>query len=149
MPLQSSSGNLSIGRDCNVVMMSPLAPGGRVDIANVTAFDGKQQFASLESKRMSLPPIFLEIPNGWNGSFEFDRAETAADDLANAAEAIFWAGGSLVNGDFFQYVTNPDGSTSTYHYLGCAFKFTELGRYAADAVVKQRVDFKASQRVPV
>ena len=149
MPINTTSGAASIGRDVQFVVQHPLAPGGAITISNPTGFDAKAMQAGIESKRLGLPPIFAEVPNGWSGTIEFDRADSGPDDLANLSEATFWAGGQLYNGDIFQYITEVDGSTTSYHYMGCALKFDELGRYSADAVVKQRISFKASQRVNI
>jgi len=49
----------------------------------------------------------------------------------------------------YQYVNEPDGSTSTYQFNGAVFKLTSAGQYKGDAAVTQRLDFYASGRVRV
>ena len=67
----------------------------------------------------------------------------------NTVQAVFLAGGPVQSGDVFAYITNPDGSTSNYHYMGASFMLTEPGNYQGDDLVKQTVTFKATQRVSI
>ena len=147
--MSQSTGGFNVGRDGQVVAMHPLAPGGVIATVNLTSFDAKKIQASLECKRLDGPPLYREIPNGWSGTIDFDRADSTLDDLANLDDATFWAGSPPVTGNIFQYITELDGSTSSYQYVGVAYKFSELGKYAADAAVKQTLSWKASQRVSI
>jgi hypothetical protein len=64
-------------------------------------------------------------------------------------EATFINGQNVAAGTLYQYVTEPDGSTSTYQYTGVVFKLTLAGTWRGDSSVKQRLEFFASQRLRV
>jgi hypothetical protein len=49
-------------------------------------------------------------------------------------------------GTLYQYVTETDGSTSTYQYDSVVFKLTNAGHRKGDASVKQKLEFFASRR---
>ena len=62
-----------------------------------------------------------ELPKGWEGSFELERGSSAVDDFIAAAEQQYFNGTSLAAGTMYQYVTETDGSTSTYQYDNVPF----------------------------
>jgi hypothetical protein len=49
-------------------------------------------------------------------------------------------------GTVYQYVTETDGSTSTYQYDTVVFKLASSGQWKGDSSVKQKLEFFASQR---
>ena len=49
-------------------------------------------------------------------------------------------------GTLYQYIAEPDGSTSTYKYDGAVFRFAQAGQWRGDASVRQRLEFFASAR---
>jgi hypothetical protein len=87
-----------------------------------------------------------ELPKGWEGSFEVERGTSAVDDFIAAAEQIFLSQGSLPAGTVYQYVTEVDGSTSTYQYSGVVFRVSNSGTWRGDSSVKQKLEFFATQR---
>jgi len=62
------------------------------------------------------------------------------------SERIFLSQGSLPAGTVYQYVTEVDGSTSTYQYSGVVFKLVNAGSWKGDASVKQKLEFFATKR---
>jgi hypothetical protein len=52
----------------------------------------------------------------------------------------------LPAGTVYQYVTEVDGSTSTYQYSGVVFKLVNAGSWKGDASVKQKLEFFATKR---
>lgn len=133
----------SIGRDCQLVIMGPF---GRVDLTYVTGFESRQVTQSIRLDRLDGIPMGAELPKGWEGSFEVERGSSAVDDFIAAAELAFLTQGNLPAGTIFQYVTEVDGSVSTYQYSGAAFKLANSGSWKGDASVKQRLEFFATQR---
>src|SRR6185437_7166597 len=117
-----SGTNFNLGRDCQVVLMGPF---GRVDLNEVTGFSSRQMTKPVNIAPLNGPPQFAEVPDGWEGEFEVDRANSAVDDLASAIESGFWAAGVGVtpSSTLYQYVTEVNGSTSTYQFQGAALKF--------------------------
>jgi hypothetical protein len=90
-----------------------------------------------------------ELPKGWQGMFTLDRGSSAADDFIAAIEKAYLAGQPIGAGTLYQYVSEPDGSTSTYQFSGAVFKLASAGAYRGDAPVAQRLQFYASSRVRV
>lgn len=136
----------SVGNDCQVVVMGPF---GRVDLEHVTEFEARQVTLPIRVDRLDGVQLGAELPKGWEGSFLLDRGSSAADDFIAQIEATYLAGQSVNAGTLYQYINEPDGSTSTYQFNGAVFKLTSAGAYKGDAAVTQRVDFYASQRARV
>jgi hypothetical protein len=133
----------SIGSDCQLVVMGPF---GRVDLAHVTGFEANQVTMAIRVDRLDGVQLGAELPKGWSGTFTLDRGSPAADDFIAAIEQAYLAGQSIPAGTLYQYVNEPDGSTSTYQFSGVVFKLTSAGAYRGDAPVAQKLSFYASSR---
>jgi hypothetical protein len=136
----------SIGSDCQIVVLGPF---GRVDLAHVTGFEANQVTMAVRVDRLDGVQLGAELPKGWSGNFTLDRGSPAADDFIAQIEAAYLAGQSIAAGTLYQYVNEPDGSTSTYQFSGVVFKLTSAGAYKGDAPVAQKLSFYASSRVSV
>lgn len=136
----------SIGRDCQLVV---IGPRGRIDLTYVIAFESRQLTTPVRVDRMDGVPMAAELPKGWEGSFELERGTSEVDDFIAAAEAAYFAQGSLPFGTLYQYVSEVDGSTSTYQYDGVVFKLMNAGAWKGDSSVKQKLEFWASKRTRV
>ncbi len=136
----------SVGSDCQIVVMGPF---GRVDLAHVTGFEARQMTVAVRVDRLDGVQLGAELPKGWSGSFSLDRGSSAADDFIAQIEAAYVAGQTVNAGTLYQYVNEPDGSTSTYQFNGVVFKLTSAGMYKGDAAVMQQLDFYASGRTRV
>lgn len=136
----------SIGSDCTLVVMGPF---GRVDLAHVTEFEARQLTRPVRVDRLDGVQLGAELPKGWAGSFMLDRGSSAADDFIAAIEQAYLAGQTINAGTLYQYVNEPDGSTSTYQFTGAVFKLTSAGVYKGDAAVAQKLEFYASSRMRV
>ncbi len=141
-----SSTMFSVGRDCQLVVMGPY---GRIDLAHVTAFESRQVTAAVRVDRIDGVQLAAELPKGWDGVFELERGNSVVDDFIAKAEAAFYAGSSVAAGTLYQYVSETDGSTSTYQYNGVVFKLAQAGNWRGDQSVKQRMEFFASNRTRV
>jgi hypothetical protein len=138
------SGSLfSVGRDCQVVVMGPY---GRIDLAHVTQFDSRQATSSVRVERIDGTALAAELPKGWEGQFELERGSSAVDDFVARIESSYFAGQAIAPGTLYQYVTETDGSVSTYQYDGVVFKLSQAGVWRGDQAVKQRLEFFASTR---
>ena len=136
----------TVGSDCQIVVMGPF---GRVDLEHVTGFEAHQMTLSLRVDRLDGVQLGAELPKGWTGSFMLDRGSSAVDDFIAQIEQAYLAGQSIGVGTLYQYVNEPDGSTSTYQFNGVVFKLSSAGAYKGDATVTQKLDFYASGRVRV
>lgn len=138
-----TSNTFSVGRDCQIVVMGPF---GRVDLTHVTGFESRQRTATVRVDRIDGTQLGAELPKGWEGYFELERGSSAVDDLVAQIEANFHAGAAVPSGSLFQYVNEPDGSTSTYQYDTVVFRLSQAGTWRGDQSVKQRLEFFASTR---
>ena len=93
-----------------------MGPQGRVDLTYVTGFESRQMTQSVRLDRLDGVPMGAELPKGWEA------------------------------GAVYQYVTEVDGSVSTYQYSGVVFKLVNAGTWKGDSTVKQKLEFFATQR---
>ena len=133
----------SVGRDTQLVVMGP---AGRIDLTYVTSFESHQLTQSVRVSRMDGTHMGAELPKGWGGSFELDRGNSVVDDFIAAAEQQYYSGAGPVSGTMYQYITEPDGSLSTYQYDGVSFRLASSGTWRGDAAVKQKLEFFAATR---
>src|SRR4051812_37604767 len=109
----------SIGRDTQLVIMGPR---GRVDISHAIAFESKQITAPIRVSRIDGTQLGTELPKGWEGTFEVERGNSVLEDFIAAIEQAYYNGSPLQSGAMYQYITESDGSVSTYQFTGVAFK---------------------------
>lgn len=145
MPMNS----FNVGSDCRVVVQHPLAAGGQLDLGDVTNFKAAQQTKALNYTTIEGTTKKGEYPTGWSGTFQLERTDHAVDDFICTLEQAILNNQNAGTGTVYQYVTELDGSTSTYQYTGVAFKFTDAGTYAGAETVKQTLNFEASTRARV
>ena len=140
----------STGRDCQLVVIGPAGANGqagsRVDLTHVTGFESRQKTHSIRIDRLDGAHMAAELPKGWEGHFELERGSPVADDFIAGLEQAWHAQGQLLGGTLFQYVSETDGSLSTYQYEGAVFRMANSGQWKGDAAVKQRLEFFASRR---
>lgn len=133
----------SLGRDTQLVV---IGPSGRIDLTHVTSFESRQMTHPIRVDRLDGSQLAAELPKGWEGSFEVERGNSAIDDFIAAAEAQFFQNGPAKPSTLYQYVSETDGSVSTYQYDGVVFKLAAAGQWKGDQSVKQKLDFFASRR---
>jgi hypothetical protein len=133
----------SIGRDTQLVV---IGSAGRIDLTYVSSFEARQITQSVRVDRLDGIPMGTELPKGWEGSFEIERGNSAADDFISLIEQNYFNGGGVATGTMYQYISEADGSTSTYEYDTVIFKLASAGQWRGDASVKQKLDFFASRR---
>jgi hypothetical protein len=139
-----SGSMFSVGRDCQVVVLGAY---GRVDLTYVTGFEARQVTASVRVDCIDGTQLGTELPKGWEGHFDLERGGSAVEDFIAELEADFHNGQSPAAGTLYQYITESDGSTSTYQFNNVVFKLTSAGLWRGDASVKQRLEFFGSTRV--
>jgi hypothetical protein len=135
--------NFSLGRDCQLVVMGPF---GRVDLTHVTGFESQQMTYPVRVDRLDGVQMGAELPKGWQGSFDLERGTSAADDFIAQVEDGYYTSGNLTSGTLYQYVSETDGSVSTYQYSGVVFKMASSGAWKGDASVKQKLEFFGARR---
>lgn len=135
----------SIGRDCRITV---LWDGSRVDLRDVTSFTANQETQPLRAFPLNGVPAEYNLPSGWRGSFQIARANAVLDTLVAAIESGFWNAGTINSGTIYQYITEADGSTSTWEYSGISLKLS-TDAWAAETLVHQTVQFFASTRTKI
>ncbi len=91
----------------------------------------------------SSPP---NCPKAGKARFDLERGSSAVDDFIASTEQSYFTVGRLPVSTLYQYVTEADGSTSTYQYDGAVFKLSAAGAWRGDAAVKQKLEFFAARR---
>jgi hypothetical protein len=138
-----ANNTFSVGRDCQLVVMGPY---GRVDLSHVTGFDARQVTSAIRVDRIDGRQIGAELPKGWDGQFELERGSSVVDDFIATLEAAYYNGKMPAAGTLYQYVSESDGSVSTYQFDGVVFKLAQAGSWRGDQSVKQKLEFFASTR---
>jgi hypothetical protein len=133
----------SIGRDTQLVIMGP---NGRVDLTHVTGFESRQLTNSVRVSRLDGVQLGTELPKGWEGGFEVERGTSVLDDFVASIEQNFYNGTATQPSTMYQYITELDGSVSTYQFDGVVFKLTNAGSWKGEASVRQKLDFFASRK---
>jgi hypothetical protein len=133
----------SIGRDTQIVI---IGPAGRVDISHVTGFESRQITTPVRVSRLDGTQMGAELPKGWDGSFEVERGTPTLDDFISSIEQDFYNGVGGQSGAMYQYITESDGSTSTYQFDGVVFKLASAGVWKGDSSVKQKLEFFATRK---
>ena len=133
----------SVGRDTQLVVIGPL---GTMNLAHVTAFDSRQVTQSVRVNRLDGNQMGMELPKGWEGSFELERGDSLVEDFIATTEQNYFNGSISTISSMYQYVSEVDGSTSTYQYDSVVFRLSNAGLWKGDAAVKQKLEFFASRR---
>ena len=133
----------STGRDTQLVVIGPF---GRIDLAHVTGFECRQMTQSVRVNRLDGKQIGMELPKGWEGYFDLERGSSGADDFIARIEQDYFNGIVDQTGTMYQYVTESDGSTSTYQFETVVFHLVNAGQWKGDAAVHQKMEFYASRR---
>jgi hypothetical protein len=133
----------SVGRDTQLVVMGP---NGRIDLEHVTAFESHQLTQSVRVSRLDGSQLGTELPKGWEGSFELERGNSVVEDFVAATEQTYFNGGSAGSNTMYQYISETDGSTSTYQYDGVTFKLVNAGTWKGESSVKQKLEFFGIRR---
>jgi hypothetical protein len=133
----------SIGRDSQLVVVGP---HGRLDLSYVSGFEAHQLTRSVRVSRLDGVEMGTELPKGWEGSFELERGSSAVEDFIAAMEQDYFDGSLAATSTMYQYISETDGSTSTYQFDGTTFRLASAGHWKGDSSVKQKLEFFSSRR---
>lgn len=146
MPTSATFGGFNFGRDGTFVLMHPLAPNGRVDMTGLMSFDAKEEYHTVTKTFITGKTLEQFIPKNWKGSFDIVRGGAGLDTLQSGIDLGWYTGGVMFFGRAYQYVTEIDGSVTTFCYDDVAIKVTDSGKWEGDKEVMQKVEFTASSR---
>ena len=133
----------SVGRDTQLVV---IGPSGTINLVHVTAFESRQVTQSVRVNRLDGSQMGMELPKGWEGSFELERGDSVVEDFIAATEQSYYNGSVSTISAMYQYASEVDGSTSTYQYDSVVFRLSNAGLWKGDAAVKQKLEFFGSRR---
>lgn len=116
----------------------------------LTSFEARQITTDLKSVAIDGVNRYRHLEEGWEGDFNYDRADSTLDDFFAAKEqGRYTAGTNPPIMTISETTTNPDGSTSRYRYDGVTVKLDTIGARKGDSKVEQRMSFRCSRRVKV
>lgn len=145
MPVGGPAG-YNIGKDVTVDVVTS---AGVLRFPNVTAFTAKQLTHSLESKPLDGRILFAELPAGWEGNFDMERAGSNADDYFAQWENNYYGGLNTDTITITETISELSGAVTQYRYVGVVLKFDDIGERRQDQVIKQKVSFKAARRLKI
>lgn len=134
----------NIGRDVTLDIVDPVQ--GLLRFKLMTSFEGTPKYKSLESNPLDGVPRFAEIPAGHEVVFEFDRADSNADDYFCAQEENYFNGIAIPNASITETVREVNQSISQYRYSGVALSLTKSGPWKGDSLVGQSIRGMASRK---
>jgi len=136
----------SVGKD---VSLSLTNPNGNLSVVGLISFTSKPMFTDLKSKRLDGMTYFGEIPDGWTGTFKFDRLSPAIDSFFASLEAGYYAGQNNPSGTIQEVISEADGTTTTWQYNGVVLKLDDAGDWKGDAKVEHTFTFNATTKIQV
>jgi len=136
----------TVGRDVTVTISG--AGGNNIIISSdqVTHFEARPVKRQDWARPLNLPPRPLYMPDGWQGTFEVDRADATLDSYQADLESEFWNGQNILAGTLLETITEDDGSVTQYQFDGVMYWVEEPGAFRVDGIVRQRVEFCAGRR---
>ncbi len=143
----SVSPDFSVGNDCRLVLIMDVI--GRVDLQHVTGFHTQQVTKEIRVARLNDTPLATDIPGGWHFTFTIDRADPTADNLAATMEAMYWNGQRVPKGSVYQYINEPDGSTSTFLFQGASITLNDAGNWQQESAVRMSLRGFSGRRLSI
>lgn len=139
----------STGRDVKIDIVDPSSAAVLQTFSLQTTFESRQMTNRVTIKGLDGIVRYLELPEGWEGSLEYDRQNDALDAYVASLETAYYAGLNLQTAQITETIANPDGSTSIYRFTGVVFKLSNSGSWKGDDRVAQKLDWCASLRIKV
>jgi hypothetical protein len=136
----------NVGSDTKLQIVSS---GSVVASKILTKFNARQLATKLKSTAITGVNRYRELEEGWEGTLEFDRADSVWDDYFAAKEAARYTGQQPPAVRILETTTNVDGSVSQYRYTGVTMKFDDIGDRSGDKKVDEKVSWTASRRIAV
>jgi hypothetical protein len=136
----------SVGSDVTLVIVANGAPLG---VSLITGFMSKQDTIDQKIKGLDGITRHVRFPDGWSGSFDYDRMDSTLDDYFAQIEADYYAGVQDQPASITQIIQEPNGNVSQWRYLNVLLKYDDAGAWKGDATVKQKMSFLAQTRLKV
>jgi len=134
---------ISVGKDIIIVLNDN---NGNVVTNRVKSFVSKQKTSNRETIALDGINRHLNIPTGWEGSFEMERTSSIIDQFIYNIEQAYDSGATVPLISITETITETDGSISQYLYQGCVIQLDSAGEWKGDDLVTQKINFMASSR---
>jgi hypothetical protein len=145
MPVNVGSPNAyNLGKDCVFTVVSP--DGTIINSAKITEGTVKQKTKQINSRPLNGPPVYAEIPDGWEGHVKLDRFDNSIDAAFANNEQLYWTSNALLSFAIVQTIENADGSISQYQFNQCACKLDNAGDFKGDGKVEYQISFICGRR---
>lgn len=123
-----------------------LEDGQVVDIVHITKVDINQDSSMMRSNFVGNGvPMGDQSQDGWSGSLDMEVLNDKADLFIDALIAGNLAGIGVKDYAFVSTENYPDGSSASYLYTDCQFKYSRSNGGQTEKITK-RLEFQASFR---
>jgi hypothetical protein len=140
--------SFNVGRDgSQITIFDTLA--GQVTFNGMISFDSKARTKELESEQITGNTLFRFVPNGHEGSFEFDRQDSSVEAYFAQLEANFYAQLPPPYAVITQTINELDGSVTQFQYIGVQLNLTDAGSWKGLDKINPKVGWKASKKIPL
>jgi hypothetical protein len=140
--------DFSVGRDIAIDLFD--ANSNAIVSFNIrTGFEAKPLTTEIKIKGLDGTTRFGYLPDGYQGSIDFERAGPELENFILGLEATYFAGNNVKASQITETITEPGGTVSQYRYTGVMVKLAESGAWKGDASIKQKLDWCASRKIQV
>lgn len=138
--------SFNIGRDgSQLTVFDSLA--GQVNFNGMISFDSRARTKKLESEAITGTTTFRNVPNGHEGTFEFDRQDSSVESYFAQLEANFYAQLPPPVATITQTINELDGSVSQFQYIGVQLDLSDAGAWKGLDKVNPKVGWVASKKI--
>lgn len=134
----------TVGRDVSIDLFGNLGSVVRFNL--ITQFESKQNTTRITIKGLDGKNRYLELPEGWEGSFAVTRGNRVVDDYFAQIEDTYYDGGDIQAASITETIQEPGGGISQWRFEGVMLKLDDAGSYQGDAEVKQKISFCATRK---
>jgi hypothetical protein len=114
-----------------------------------TGFEARQLTTEVKIKGLDGTTRFAYLPDGYQGTIDFERAGPELETYILSIEAQYFAGQNVQPNQITETIQEPDGTITQYRYTGVMVRLPESGAWKGDSSIKQRLEWCASRKVPV
>lgn len=133
----------SVGRDISLTITTS---GGQQRFGLLTSFKSKQDRTEQKIKGLDGKTRHVRFPDGWSGSFMYDRRNGNLENYIAQQESNYYAGVNEDGATITATIQEPNGSVSQFKYVGVLLSLDDAGEWKGDSTIKQSLSFVASER---
>ena len=136
---------ISVGKDITIQIANTAV--GSITINRVKMHSPKQKNKKLETIALDGLNRHLNIPIGWEGSFEMERTSPAIDSYFANLELGYYNGQTIPLSTITETITEANGLVTQFQYQGCQLALEGAGDWKGDELITQKIDFVATARI--